>query len=120
MRKKVMIVDDDELILAIYGNMLQSLGCKVTTRNSPLGTTAAILADNPDIVLLDVFMPTLSGNKVVEVIKSNERFRNIKVLLFSSRPIEELADKVASCGADGFIQKTGDHQEFVRQVKSFL
>jgi len=117
---KIMIVDDSELMLEIYKNALQTAGFEVITRNTPFGTAALIASEKPDLVLLDIFMPALSGDRLVEVVKKDKGIKKTKIVLFSNRPEGELESVASACGADGFIQKTGDYMEVVRKVRSLI
>jgi len=119
-RQKVLIVDDSDLILEIYKNLLESADFEVITSNTPFGTASIIATEKPNLVLIDLFMPALSGDKLVELVRKDKNIQNTKLILFSSRPSDELKSISASCGADGFIQKKGDHMEVVRNVRSWI
>lgn len=117
---KIMIVDDSEIILEMVKCILEEAGYEVITRDSPFGTAVAASTEKPDLILLDVSMPALSGDRIVEVVKDNQKLRDVKVCLFSDRSVRELNELVSSCGADGFIQKTDDDSDFVKQVQSYI
>ncbi len=119
-RQKILIVDDSDLVLEIYKEVLESADFEVITRNTPFGTASIIATEKPNLVLIDLFMPALSGDKLVELLRKDKNIQNTKLILFSNRPSDELKSISASCGADGFIQKTGDHMEVVRNVRSWI
>ena len=119
-KKKVMIVDDSEMILEMVKCILEDAGYDVVTRSSPFGTAAAVSIEKPDLLLLDVSMPALSGDKIVEVVRNNEKLKNTKVCLFSDRSEIELNKIVSTCGADGYIQKTDDEERLISQVGGWL
>ena len=119
-RQKILIVDDSDLILEIYKNLLEASGFEVITSNTPFGTASLIANEKPNLVLIDLFLPGLSGDKLVELLRKDNNIQNTKLILFSNRPSDELKSISASCGADGFIQKIGDHIEVVRNVRSWI
>lgn len=119
-RQKILIVDDSDLVLEIYKEVLESADFEVITRNTPFGTASIIATEKPNLVLIDLFMPALPGDKLVELLRKDKNIQNTKLILFSNRPSDELKSISASCGADGFIQKTGDHMEVVRNVRSWI
>lgn len=119
-KRKIMIVDDSEMILEMVKCILEEAGYEVVTRDSPFGTAVAASTEKPDLILLDVSMPALSGDRIVEVVKDNQKLKDVKVCLFSDRSIRELNELVLSCGADGFIQKTDNDDDFVRQVAAYM
>lgn len=117
---RIMIVDDSEISLEITKHTLESAGHEVVALKSPLGLTAALYRQAPDLLLLDVDMPALSGEKVAELVKSNPRFGGTRVVLYSSRSSDELKDAAARCGADGYAQKTGQANELLATVNQLL
>jgi len=119
-RKKIMIVDDSEIVLELTKSVLEDAGFEIVTRNTPFGTSNAIVREKPDLVLLDVSMPALSGNSIVELAKKDDALKNTKILLYSDRSTEELDGIMAKCGADGYIKKTDDDLDLVRQVNSWF
>ena len=103
---KVMIVDDDSTTLSVLKAMLERRGHEVIERSTAIGTTLAILRERPDVVVLDVRMPGLSGDKLASLI-GNESQTHPVVILHSSMPMNELRALARSSGADGFVQKSG-------------
>ena len=117
---KILAIDDSELALEVTRSMLEDAGFQVITMNSALGASAAIVKENPALVLCDMAMPALSGDRLIDVLRKNKILQNTRIVLYSDRPIAELEQAVKRCGADGYIQKTGDPQEFIRRVHLWL
>jgi DNA-binding response OmpR family regulator len=115
---KVLIVDDEPTSLELYGALLQDEGHEVLKRDKSLGTTPMILSERPDMVLVDVGMPGLSGDELVRMVKSNPRSADVRVVLFSSRDADELEAMARRCGAAGYLVKGADHQGFVRDFRA--
>ena len=113
---KILVVDDSEIALESARRVLAAAGHEVVLRNLAHGTTAAILRLRPDLVLLDVSMPGLSGDSIVQVVRRRAGIQDTKVLLFSSRPQGELQRLTKACGADGFIRKTPDLKNLVSRI----
>ena len=114
----ILVVDDSEVILKIIRLYLINAGFEVITRSRPIGTAAEILRMKPDIVLLDVIMPGLTGDKITKLIR--ESGIATKIVLHSGKESNELRELSRECGADGYIKKTTDKHEFINKVKSFL
>lgn len=119
-RHKVLVVDDSELVLDATRLMLEYSGFEVLTTPTPFGTTSIISRHEPDLVLLDVTMPALRGDALVEMIRSSRRTRSTRIALHSDRPAGELQELAHRCGADGFICKTDDADELARRVRTIL
>ncbi len=78
--KKLFIIDDDKLITTIYADFFMTKGYVVSSTNSSFGVTNEIRAMKPDVILLDMNLPGLSGKGLLNVIDSND---NCKIVLIS-------------------------------------
>jgi CheY-like chemotaxis protein len=117
----VVVVDDSEIVLEQVKYVLEGHGITVVTVNSPFGLSGALLRELPDLALVDITMPGLQGDKLVEIVmRHHDRSRQCPIVLYSDRPTEQLQTLAKSCGAAGFIRKTGDEAQLVRSVRRFL
>lgn len=117
---KVMVIDDSQLVLAVVRSFLSSVGHDVVTREMAIGTRAAVLREQPDVVLLDVNMPLLDGGEICSSIRAHGLLRDTRVFLHSDRPEPELRALVERCGADGYLCKTEDQQAFLARFDALL
>lgn len=115
-----MVVDDDPVVLATLTDWLTEMGCVVLTREESLGTLAAIAKEHPHVVILDVSMPTINGDRLAELIASNPLLSGVKLLFHSSKPARELAALVKRYRALGSIQKTGKEEHFIREFRRLV
>jgi CheY-like chemotaxis protein len=118
--KTVLVVDDSDVVLELAKKTLENAGYRVITRNKPSGSVAAILRDKPDIVLLDVNMPTLSGDTIAKILGRVSQNPETLVLLHSSLSIDNLRLKAIATGAHGYIQKTDSPTELVRRIEYWV
>lgn len=118
-RRRVLFVDDSETCREVVKQQLQARGYDVTTLDSPFGFGAAIARTNPDLVLVDVYMPALDGGKLVEV-AIQKGICSCPIVFLSERPVRELQSLVLSTKAAGFIVKTADGDELARQVAEYI
>lgn len=109
---KVLVIDDDPIVLETLLERLARHGYHVITRDQALGSTHAVRAQRPDIVLLDVMMPVLNGDHLADLLRA-EHAQAVSIILHSSKPAAELASLVARTGALGAIQKTADAKVFM-------
>lgn len=119
MPHKILVVDDSDLCRDLTRMMLEDHGYEVVTLESGLGLSRALGREKPDLVLLDVSMPAVSGTQIVEVTRQHKLHR-CPIVLFSDRPPAELSRLATSCGAAGFIAKTSNAQTLARSVERFL
>ena len=104
-RQRILIVDDDAAHLQSTKGILEAEGYDVMTHDQPFGSTNAILQYRPDLVLLDVNMPGLSGEKLAEVYRANAKTRMSRVMLYSSNDEDILRTAARRLQLDGYICK---------------
>ena len=119
MSRKVLVIDDDKLTLEIVRDMLEEGGYVVATLSQPRLVANVLLKEKPDLVLVDVRMPELSGDLLVEFM-SRFNLLTVPIVLFSAEEEDVLRELTARTGARGYIKKTNDQARFLEQVKSFL
>lgn len=119
MSPKILVVDDSDLCRELTRMMLEEYGYEVVTLATGFGFSNTLGREKPDLVLLDVSMPALSGTSLVEVTKSQKAHR-CPMVLFSDRPVAELSVLAQKCGAAGFIPKTSSASTLVESVRRFL
>jgi CheY-like chemotaxis protein len=106
MQSRILVIDDCRLTRAITRDILEASGFEVLTAESALDANPLIDAPvPPDLILMDVVMPELSGDRKVRRMKAREESRGIPVVLISTKPHGELQQLAKTAGADGFLQK---------------
>jgi len=118
--RTILVIDDNAVVLEVTRATLEQAGFRVLTRDRATGAVVAILHDRPDLVLLDVNMPTMTGDSLADALGRTRAARGTLVVLYSSLPANALRMKALAAGAHGFIQKTGVQSDLVRQVRAFL
>lgn len=115
--KKVLVVDDDPLVLRILKDRLVEEGFLVTTTSSAFGATQMVEEQVPDVVIIDVMLPALPGNRIAGLIRERMGSKGVRVLLYSSKEEAELKELAADCGADGWLKKSDDYDGLVALVR---
>ena len=118
-RLKIIVVDDDVTTLRVLGAALAQKGHQVIERETAIGTTLAIMREKPDVVLLDVRMPGLSGDKLASLIDQGAGPAPV-VILHSSSSLSELEHLARVSGASGVIRKTADPAEFLARFDEIV
>ncbi len=90
---KVLIVDDDADILRMIVKLAEHRGHTVWACNSPFGVSAMVMREHPDVVVLDMMMPGLSGGALAELIKRMDLPTPPKIVLWSAMEDEQLASE---------------------------
>lgn len=117
---KVLVVDDNAQNLELLVAYLESLGCKVQTAVDGLDALEKVKQVVPDLILLDVMMPRMSGFEVCRKLKSDPATRDVPVVMVTA--LNELGDieRGVECGTDDFITKPVNRLELLTRVKSLL
>ena len=106
MQKIILIIDDSELVLAMAKDALEAAGYLVQIATNGIEANKFIFSkDRPSLIIMDVMMPMLDGNKKAKILKENEMSRDIPILLLSSKSEEEMQRLTEEAGADGYIIK---------------
>ena len=117
---KVLIVDDSPTVVAVLGLHLERAGFIVATHNRAFGTLMAVLKEKPCIILLDVAMPSISGDEICKLIKKEEAGAQALIFFYSSLNEEALKQKVAESGADGYLHKNWSPELVVETLHTAL
>ena len=120
MTKRIIVIDDSDLVLNWVRMNLSPMGFEVTTTNSPFDTQGMVQRVKPDLVLLDVGMAGLTGDALCKMMKENEKFKENIIVLYSSLPEDELRGLSEECGADGYIHKTDDVADLAERINRAL
>src|SRR6478735_5715306 len=118
--RTILVIDDNAVVLEATRATLEQAGFRVVTLDRPTGAVVTVLNERPDLVLVDVNMPNMTGDSLADVLGRTRATRGTLVVLYSSLPANALRMKALAAGAHGFIQKTGVQTELVRQVRAFL
>jgi CheY-like chemotaxis protein len=117
-KKKILIVDDNDDIVTTYRVVLDRMGYDVIVVRDGREVLDVITDVKPDLVLLDVLLPGLSGSEVCRVIK--ETSRDIPVVAITASLSAQTRERMESVGADGFLLKPIDVSDLNRVIKQFM
>ena len=119
-RLKVLVVDDDPIVLEVTRARLSAAGYDVVIREDAVGTSNAVSQENPDVVLLDITMPGISGEAIAKLITHNPKRAAVAVIFHSTRGQAELDVLAKECRALGAIEKTSNSALFRLQFERIL
>ncbi len=120
-RIKVLVTDDDSNMLLLETLLLEEEGYEVFQAASGREGWEAALAHHPDIILLDVMLPDMTGLEVCKRIKADETLKEAFVILVSGiRVSSEFQAEGLDVGADGYMTKPVENAEFLARVRSVV
>ena len=120
MKQKILVVDDEADILTLLQYNLEKAGFKVISAKD--GPEAIDLAkkEQPDLVILDLMLPSMEGTEVCKTIKKEERTSHIPIIMLTAK--SEEVDRIVGLelGADDYIAKPFSPRELILRVKAVL
>src|SRR5690349_17037781 len=117
---KILVADDDQSLVRTLSWILKENGYEVVTAPGGEGLIGKLEEERPNLLLLDIMMPKVDGLQLLAKMKSDERFRDVPVLMISSMPPEEATVKSLGLGAADFISKPFRVRELLARVEAHL
>ncbi|HEX7481789.1 MAG TPA: response regulator [Polyangiales bacterium] len=114
------MIDDDPLVLEVVRERLEAAGYQVMVREHALGTVQSVREEQPDIVLLDLMMPALDGERIATLLKGSERTKGVGIILHSSKSEAELVPIIKGTGAIGAISKAERQDKFLSRFDALV
>ncbi len=119
-KKTILIVDDNEDIITTYRVVLDRMGYGVVVVKDGLEVLDVIEKVKPDLVLLDVLLPGLSGSEICKSIKETAQTRDIPVVAITASVSADTRKRMKEVGADEFLLKPIDVSDLNRVIKQFI
>jgi len=113
---RVMVVDDDPQILATLRRLLEPWGIKVTTLEEPQQFWETLEATQPDLLILDIKMPQVSGVELCQVVRNDSRWGGLPILVLTAYTDADTVNQVFSVGVDDFVSKPIVGPELVTRI----
>lgn len=116
--KKILVVDDDQGILEMLELLLDDDGYEVILEPNSVNALKTIENQHPDLILLDIWMPVISGDQILRSLKTDQKTSSIPVLMYSASTDGKLIAE--SSGADDFLSKPFDITQLLSAIETLL
>ncbi len=113
---RVISIDDDPYVSGFYTALLEGVGITTRQINDPVDAVDAIQDFAPDVVLMDVEMPTCNGFELAQIIRQNRDFLHLPIIFLTGSNIESDWLQAMRSGADEFLRKSIDPEELIASV----
>ena len=119
-KPRILIVDDDDQVRAGHQRLLERAGYDVRTSSSPFEGLELVRDWSPDVVLLDLVMPTVSGFEAVKVFKKKPGTKDALLIAFSGMITEDEVDRFRRIGFDEILPKPVRAEDLAARIGGFI
>src|SRR5690606_12649000 len=105
-KKKILLVEDDEALAAVYRSRLELEGFETKEVNNGENALSSAVEFKPDLILLDVMMPKISGFDVLDILRNTPEIANIRVIMLTALSQPKDKEKAESLGVDDYLVKS--------------
>jgi DNA-binding response OmpR family regulator len=120
MARKVLIADDEPNIVTSLEFLLRQKGYEVRVASAGDDALRAVAEFGPELVLLDVMMPRMSGYDVCQKIRENPDWHGVKIIMLSAKGRDVEVTKGMAVGADAYVTKPFSTKDLVARVQQML
>jgi CheY-like chemotaxis protein len=113
---KALVIDDDDIARELIVSVLEGGGYETYDLPSPIGATQVIIDRGIEVVVLDLFMPAMSGDKLAKMLRSNPRLHALTIVLVSGCDVAQLEGLANSVKADAVVPKQEIRTRLLREV----
>jgi len=120
MSKTVLIVEDNELNMKLFHDLLDAHGYQTLQTKDGMEALSMVRSHRPDLILMDIQLPEVSGLEVIKWIKEDDNLRSIPVVAVTAFAMKGDEEKMREGGCDAYIAKPISVGKFIETVKQFL
>ena len=120
MAKRILVVDDEVQLVEMVKIRLEANGYEVLSAYDGQEALDKARAEKPDLMILDLMLPKLDGYKVCRMLKFDEKYKSIPIILFTARVQESDKETGSQVGADAYITKPFEPQVLLAKIKELL
>ena len=105
-KKKILLVEDDEVLASVYRARLEMEGFEVEEVHDGEKALSVAINFRPDLILLDVMMPTINGFDVLDILKNTPETMNMRIIMLTALSQEADRDRAEKLGVDDYLVKS--------------
>ena len=119
-KKRILLVDDEQDMVFAVKMQLEGADFEVITAQDGQQALDKARREKPDLIILDIMLPKIDGYKVCRMLKFDEKYKKIPIILFTARVQKSDEQLGFSVGADAYITKPFESQIFLTKIRDLL
>ena len=120
MAKTVMIVEDNELNMKLFNDLLRAKGYETLPMRNGHEALAMLKEKRPDLIIMDIQLPEISGLEVTKLIKQNDALKDIPIIAVTAFAMKGDEERIRQGGCEGYLSKPISVANFIETVKNFV
>lgn len=118
--KRVLVVEDNELNLKLFNDLLDAHGYKTIEVRDGRNAYDIVGKEVPDLVIMDIQLPYISGIDVIKKIKTDKKLKHIPILAVTAYAMKDDEEKIKEAGCEDYLSKPIDIASFIEKVKRYV
>ncbi len=119
-KKRILIVDDEEDILSVLKFRLEANNYETLTASDGQEGLNKARTEKPDLIILDLMLPKLDGYKVCRMLKFDESYKAIPIIMFTARVQQKDEELGKEMGADAYVTKPFEPEVLLEKIRQLL
>ena len=120
MQKSVLIVEDNELNMKLFNDLLEAHNYRTVQTRNGVEAIELARAHQPDLILMDIQLPEVSGLQVIQWIKDDEHLRHIPIIAITAFAMKGDEEKIRQSGCEAYLSKPISVVKFLETVRTYL
>ncbi len=120
MKKTVLIVEDNDLNMKLFNDLLEAHGYATLKTADGIEALELARAHHPDLILMDIQLPEVSGLEVTKWIKEDDRLRDIPIIAVTAFAMKGDEERIRAGGCEAYLSKPISVSKFLETVRAFL
>lgn len=120
MKKRILIVEDNDLNLKLFRDLLTAHGYETLETKDGLEAIMLTRSERPDLLLMDIQLPEISGLDVTRRLKADEAIRHIPIIAVTAFAMKDDEEKILAAGCEAYISKPISILPFLNTIRRFL
>jgi DNA-binding response OmpR family regulator len=119
-KKRILLIEDELNVMELVKYRLEENSYEVETAEDGYSALAKVRTFNPDLIILDLMLPKIDGFTVCRLLKFNDQFKHIPIIMFTARTNPDDEKRGIECGADAYVPKPFEPKILLDRIQGLI